>query len=106
MLQKEFEERIGRKAEAGEFETANAIYMYGGIDKDEFCRLYTTMEGKQSLLEEMLRQLQTEEAAHNECTKAKNKRIEAMENDQSDAADILIGKACAYDDTDLYNMAV
>lgn len=39
MLQKEFEDRIGRKVTAEEYVEANAMYMAAGeLDKDEFCR--------------------------------------------------------------------
>ena len=39
MLQKEFEERIGRSVSEEEFIEANAMYMAAGdIDKDVFCR--------------------------------------------------------------------
>ena len=39
MLQKEFEDRIGRKVSESEFVVANAMYMMAGeLDKDEFCR--------------------------------------------------------------------
>ena len=39
MLQKEFEERIGRSVSEQEFIEANAMYMAAGdIDKDTFCR--------------------------------------------------------------------
>ena len=39
MLQKEFEDRIGRKVTTEEYVEANAVYMMAGeLDKDEFCR--------------------------------------------------------------------
>ena len=39
MLQKEFEDRIGRKVTTEEYVEANAMYMMAGeLDKDEFCR--------------------------------------------------------------------
>ena len=39
MLQKEFEERIGRSVSEQEYVEANAMYMAAGdIDKDTFCR--------------------------------------------------------------------
>lgn len=39
MLQKEFEDRIGRKVATEEYVEANAVYMMAGeLDKDEFCR--------------------------------------------------------------------
>ena len=39
MLQKEFEDRIGRKVTTEEYVEGNAVYMMAGeLDKDEFCR--------------------------------------------------------------------
>lgn len=39
MLQKEFEDRVGRKVTTEEYVEANAVYMMAGeLDKDEFCR--------------------------------------------------------------------
>ena len=39
MLQKEFEDRIGRKVTTEEYVEANAVYMMvGELDKDKFCR--------------------------------------------------------------------
>lgn len=39
MLQKEFEDRIGRKVTTEEYVEANAMYMMAGeLNKDEFCR--------------------------------------------------------------------
>lgn len=39
MLQKEFEDRIGRSVTEQEYVEANAMYMAAGdIDKDTFCR--------------------------------------------------------------------
>lgn len=39
MLQKEFEDRIGRKVTTEEYVEANAMYMMAAeLDKDEFCR--------------------------------------------------------------------
>lgn len=107
MLQKEFEERIGRKVERCEFEEANRIYMAcGEMDKDEFCRHYTTKEGKQELLEVMAHEMRTMEKAKNLELGAKNREIADLENSLCDTADVLLGKACVYDDTDLYEMVV
>lgn len=44
MLQKEFEERIGRSVTEAEYIEANAMYMSAGdIDKDVFCREWKKM---------------------------------------------------------------
>ena len=47
MLQKEFEERIGRKVTDAEYVEANAVYMAAGdsMDKDLFCREWEVVGG-------------------------------------------------------------
>lgn len=46
MLQKEFEERIGRPVTEQEYVEANAVYMTAGeIDKDTFCREWVKIGG-------------------------------------------------------------
>ena len=47
MLQKEFEERIGRSVSNEEFVEANAMYMLSGdaMDKDVFCREWQKIGG-------------------------------------------------------------
>ncbi|MBR6041492.1 MAG: hypothetical protein IKP37_02495 [Paludibacteraceae bacterium] len=40
MTQQEYEERIGEKVSAEEFDTADRIYMCSCLDKDEFCEAY------------------------------------------------------------------
>lgn len=47
MLQKEFEERIGRSVTQEEYVEANAMYMAagGGMDKDVFCREWKKIGG-------------------------------------------------------------
>ena len=53
MLQKEFEERIGRSVSEEEYVEANAMYMAAGdIDKDEFCREWKRI-GESPLLKGM-----------------------------------------------------
>lgn len=107
MLQKEFEERIGRSVEGKEFEEAHRIYMAcGEMDKDAFCRLYPTKDGKQLLLAVMANELGVKEKAYRQTVEAKDRAIAEAKDRVSDAADVLLGKACAYDDTDLYDMAV
>ena len=52
MLQNEFEERTKLNITADEFNGINALYMAcgDGIDKDVFCKLYMSFEGRLELL--------------------------------------------------------
>ena len=52
MLQNEFEERTKLSVTADEFNGINALYMAcgDGIDKDVFCKLYISFEGRLELL--------------------------------------------------------
>ena len=52
MLQNEFEERTKLSVTADEFNGINALYMAcgDGIDKDVFCKLYMSFEGRLELL--------------------------------------------------------
>jgi hypothetical protein len=64
MLQKEFEDRIGRSVTFTEYETANGLYMAAGnMDKDEFCAEYKRLIENSPLareLEKTIAQLKTE----------------------------------------------
>lgn len=99
MTQREYEECIGHKVERDEFEGANRIYMAcGEMSKDEFCRRYSSALGRQELLEVLARE-------NRKLRDARRVSAETVDG-LSDAADVLLGKACAYDDTDLYELAV
>lgn len=52
MLQKEFEDRIGREVSENEYVMADAAYMACGddIDKNRFCRLYKSEAGLHELV--------------------------------------------------------
>ena len=60
MLQKEFEERTNLSITEEEFNGVNALYMAcgDGIDKDTFCKLYTSFEGRLELLHRIEREHQ------------------------------------------------
>ena len=53
MLQKEFEERIGRKVTKEDYIAADAAYMACGddMDKDKFCELYKNSRGLYTLVD-------------------------------------------------------
>lgn len=60
MLKKEFEERTKISVSEAEFNGINALYMACGddIDKDEFCKLYMTFDGRLDLMHKMEREHQ------------------------------------------------
>ena len=60
MLQNEFEERTKLSVTADEFNGINALYMAcgDGIDKDVFCKLYMSFEGRLELLHMIERERQ------------------------------------------------
>ena len=60
MLQNEFEERTKLSVSADEFNGINALYIACGddIDKDVFCKLYMSFEGRLELLHRIEREHQ------------------------------------------------
>lgn len=60
MLQNEFEERTKLSVTADEFNGINALYMACGddIDKDVFCKLYMSFDGRLDLLHRIEREHQ------------------------------------------------
>ena len=85
MLQKEFEERIGRSVTQVEYVAANAMYMAAGeMDKDEFCREW--MQFGQSRLVQCLyntaynlnKALQEQKLMTNECQEMLSDAADAM----------------------------
>lgn len=60
MLKKEFEARTNLSMTVEEFNGVNALYMAcgDGIDKDKFCKLYVTMDGRLELLHRIEREHQ------------------------------------------------
>lgn len=109
MTQREFEERTRRLIAAEEYYLVENLYMAAGnMNKDEFCeeiRKMCAYDGANDQIE--LRQ----------CLKEIGKRVGIMDaelnilkksvaNRKSELAEFLIGKACAYEDTDFYHEAV
>lgn len=76
MLQKEFEERIGRSVTQEEYVEANAMYMAAGdgMDKDTFCREW--MQFGQSRLVQCL--FQEQKLMTNECQEMLSDVADAM----------------------------
>ena len=109
MNKKEFEERTGRLITAEDYRLVENLYMAAGnMVKDEFCKEMRAMcayDGANDHIE--LRQCLKEIGQH---VGAKDfelsflkRRVESV---KMDLAEFLVGKACAYEDSDFYNEAV
>ena len=104
MTQKEFEERTKCAVKPEVFAIINQLYMATNMDKDEFCKEFKEMDdpmipGIRRSLREIGKHLGTLEAINANMKKSMRKRNDYL-------ADVLIGKAHAYADTDLRNEAV
>lgn len=109
MTRKEFEERTRRLITAEDYRLVENLYMAAGnMDKDEFCkeiRVMCAYDGANDHIE--LRQ----------CLKEIGRKVGALDAELSflkktvkdgkwELAEFLVGKACAYEDTDFYREAV
>ncbi|WP_278543526.1 hypothetical protein [Parabacteroides johnsonii] len=104
MTQKEFEDRTGWLIKAEDFYIINNLYMATEMDKDVFCKEFRSMQASGKL---EIRQSLKEIANHIGVMEAENQAMKkAMNQQNADLADFLIGKAHAYDDTDFRNEAV
>lgn len=109
MTQKEFEDRTRRLITAEDYHLVENLYMAAGnMDKDEFCKEMRAMCAYDAANDHIeLRQ----------CLKEVGRRVGGMDaglsflrktvsKEREDIAEFLIGKACAYNDTDFYSAAV
>lgn len=109
MTRKEFEERTRRLITAEDYRLVENLYMAAGnMDKDEFCkemRVMCAYDGANDHIE--LRQ----------CLKEIGRKVGAQDAELSflkktvkdgkwELAEFLVGKACAYEDSDFYREAV
>lgn len=86
MLQKEFEERVGRQVSDEEYVEADAMYMAAGdLDKDEFCREYVKV-GQSRLVKELADAYYDEKR----CLDKKCEELASVKEKVSRAADALI----------------
>lgn len=88
MLKNEFEERTKLSMTEEEFNGVNALYMACGddIDKEEFCRLYVTFDGRLDLMHRIEREHQRMKEALEEQKLLHQEAMEII----SDAADAII----------------
>lgn len=109
MTKKEFEERTKRLITPEDYRLVENLYLAAGnMDKDEFCREMKAMcqwDGANDHIE-----IRT-------CLKEIGKRVGAKDAElgflrqnvakkHKELAEFLVGKACAYEDTDFYREAV
>lgn len=88
MLKNEFEARTKLSVSEAEFNGVNALYMACGddIDKDEFCKLYMTMDGRLDLMHKIERERQRMKDALYEGELMHKEAMEII----SDAADAVL----------------
>lgn len=98
MTLQEFKQRTGLNPTEQEFDYIHALYMETPMDKDAFCSEFKKY-GKSQLLNDVHVRAVNYQL---ECKMQKSAKWEM----QKSAAELLISKACAYDDTDLYQKAV
>lgn len=109
MTQKEFEERTRRLIAPEEYYLVDNLYMAAGnMTKDEFCdemRSMCAYDGANDQIE--LRKCLKEIGRHVGAKDAEVKYLKkTITNRNMELAEFLIGKACAYEDTDFYREAV
>lgn len=106
MTREEFTERTGLTPTFEEYQHVEAMYMAAGnMDKDEFCKEFKK-HGASRLLGELFAKIQMQENSINALTEYRDNYIKETADRNTELAIFLIGKACAYDDTDFYKEAV
>ena len=109
MTQKEFEERTRRKIAAEDYYLVENLYMAAGnMGKDEFCKEMRAMcayDGANDHIElrQCLKEIGRNVGVKDAEVNFWKKRITDTSNE---LAEFLIGKACAYEDSDFYREAV
>lgn len=109
MTRKEFEDRTRRIITAEDYCLVQNLYMAAGeMDKDEFCKEMRAMcayDGVNDQIE--LRRILKEIGRH---VGAKDAEIhflkERIQYKKEELAEFLVGKACAYEDSDFYREVV
>lgn len=94
MTQQEFTDRTGLTPTAEEFNYIRALYMNCVMDKDAFCKDFKK-HGASSIMKDV------HAVATGYCFQARE-----LQDKFQNTAEILLGKACAYEDRDMYNEAI
>lgn len=108
MTQKEFEDRTGITLVAEEFERVHDIYMACGdnVDKDDFCKRYKSSLGRLELLHMVTEEKRIAEQSLDLMANKLKDVQHSVTKDMRGIVEFLLGKACAYEDTDFYKEAV
>ena len=108
MTQKEFEDRTKLSVTADEFDAIDDMYMACGdnIDKDKFCSLYMTKDGRLTLMAEMAKQRKKADEALRVAKNEVRQAEEDMLKFQSGLADWLTEQAEKWAATDLRDKAI
>lgn len=102
MQKEEFEERTGWKVSASEYATVERAYMLAGeMDKDAFCRHWKEC-GKNPLVVAMIAEGLKREEREARLEKERRQLLASREEE----AEFLLGKSCAYDDSDFRDEAI
>lgn len=102
MTQKKFEDRTGLKVTNEEYKDIEKMYYaVPDMDKDEFCKRWRQC-GNNPLTLGLTKQA----VVLNGMLEERNNEVDDCHDKFNDLADFLIGKACAYNDTDFYNEAI
>lgn len=88
MLQKEFEDRIGKKVSVEEYDAANRMYMSTELDKDVFCDLYTNYREALDIIVEQ------------------GKKIEKLRNERAKTIDMIFDNANIYSSSELRSYCI
>ena len=108
MTQKEFEDRTKLSVTADEFDAIDDMYMACGdnIDKDKFCSLYMTKDGRLTLMAEMAKQRKKADEALRVAKNEVRQAEEDMLKFQSGLADWLTEQAEKWAATDRRDKAI
>ncbi len=102
MTQKEFTELTGLVPTPEEYKNIEAMYYaVPNMDKQEFCQRWR-QTGKNPLTIELTKQA----ILLNGMLEERNNELDDCHDKMEELVDFLIGKACAYEDSDFYRHAV
>lgn len=109
MNRKEFEERTKRLITDEDYRLVENLYIAAGnMEKDEFCKEMRAMCAYDAAndhieLRECLKEIGRHVGAKDAELSLLKRRVES---EKMELAEFLVGKACAYEDTDFYRKAV
>lgn len=102
MTKFEFEDRTGLKVTDEEYKNIEIMYYaVPNMEKDEFCKRWRQC-GNNPLTIALAKQATT----LNGMLEERNNELDDCHDKNSELAEFLLGKACAYKDSDFYNEAI